>query len=241
MDAIVFDAVRKEYGGRVVAVDGLDIRIPKGVFVGLIGHNGAGKSTTLKMLNGVLRPTSGRILVDGVDVHAEPQEARRRLGAVPEEPPLYEYLTAREHLELVQEIRGTPDPAELDEALHLTGLREDANRLIREYSQGMRRKTALAAALLGSPPVLVLDESLNGLDPPSAALVKDALRKRVDAGATVLLSTHVLETVERVADRVIMLAHGKVVVDEDARDIGRDGLERLFMDKLAQTQADGLA
>jgi len=151
--AIRFENVRKVFG-KVVAVDHIDISIEPGSFVGIIGHNGAGKSTSLRMLMGLVRPTEGRVFVDGVDVHAHPLEARKRLGAVPEEVAVYPYLTAREFLEFVAEVRGGGD---IERALELTGLGEDADRLLREYSQGMRRKTALAAALVGSPPVLVLD------------------------------------------------------------------------------------
>lgn len=229
--AVVFENVRKVYG-RVVAVERVDLQIAPGTFVGLIGHNGAGKSTCLRMLVGLLRPTEGRVLIDGIDVQAEPLEARRRFGAVPEEPAVYPYLTAREFLQFVADVRGGGD---VEAALDITGLGPDADRLIREYSQGMRRKTALAAAMLGDPKVLVLDEALNGLDPPSAARVKSALRARVDAGATVILSTHVVETVQAVSDRVIMLAHGSVVADERTADLGAKGLEELFLEKLAQT------
>jgi len=234
MSAIVFEGVTKSYG-HVRAVRGIDLRIDGG-FVGLIGHNGAGKSTCLKMLMGLLRPTEGRILVAGIDVVADPEGARNAIGAVPEEPALYEYLSAREFLRFVAEVRGRGD---VEAALALTGLGADADRLIREYSQGMRRKTALAAAVLAEPQVLVLDEALNGLDPPSAASVKQALRDIVDRGTTVLLSTHVVETVQAVADRVVMLAHGEIVADEQVADIGDAGLERLFLEKLEQHRDEG--
>ena len=232
MDVIVFEGVRKTFG-RVVAVDRVDLSIEAGSFVGLIGHNGAGKSTCLKMLMGLLRPTEGTVRLAGLDTADQAADARRELGAVPEEPSLYPYLTAREHLEFVAEVRGGGD---VGRALELTGLGSDADRLIREYSQGMRRKTALAAAMLGEPSVLVLDEALNGLDPPSAARVKVALRAHVDQGGTVLLSTHVVETVQVVADRVIMLARGRVAADERTSDIGEAGLEALFLERLAQTR-----
>lgn len=235
MSAIRFEGVRKVFG-RVVAVDRVDLTLEPGTFVGLIGHNGAGKSTCLRMLTGLLRPTEGRVLVGGIDVHEEPGEARRKMGAVPEEPAVYPWLTAREFLEFVAEVRGGGDIAE---ALDLTGLGADADRLIREYSQGMRRKTALAAALLGEPDVLVFDEALNGLDPPSAARVKEALRERVDAGATVLLSTHVVETVQAVADRVVMLAHGRLIADVQVDELGPGELEQLFLERLAQARDEG--
>lgn len=232
--AIVFEGVRKDYG-RVRAVDRVDLSLPRGAFVGLIGHNGAGKSTCLAMLTGLLRPTEGRIQVCGVDVHVDPRGALRHLGAVPENPALFDHLSAREFLQFVADVRGASG---LDAALEITGLGEDADRLIREYSQGMRRKTALAAALLGEPEVLVLDEAINGLDPPSAAVVKAELRRRVDAGATVLLSTHVVETVEAVADRVVMLAHGRVVADVQVSSLPAGGLEAMFLDRLV-AERDG--
>lgn len=233
MTAITLEGVRRTFG-RVVAVDRIDLQIPAGSFCGLIGHNGAGKSTTLRMLMGLLHPTEGKVRICGHDVVEQPLEARKVLGAVPEEPAVYEYLTAREFLEFVAAVRGGGD---VGKALEDTGLGADADRLLREYSQGMRRKTALAAAMLGRPPVLVLDEALNGLDPPSASAVKRALRAYVDEGNTVLLSTHVVETVAAVADRVVMLAHGRVVADERVADIGKDGLERLFLERIEATRA----
>ncbi len=228
VDAIRFDGVRKTFG-RVIAVDRVDVAVHPGSFVGLIGHNGAGKSTCLRMLMGLLRPTEGTVRVLGVDVVAEPLEARRRIGAVPDEPAVYEWLTAREFLELVAAVRGEGD---VGGALELAALGGDADRPVREYSQGMRRRTALAAALLGRPPVIVLDEALNGLDPPTAARVKVVLRAAVDEGRTVLLSTHVVETVAAVADRVILLAHGRVVADERTADLGPRGLEALFLERM---------
>ncbi|MEZ4319507.1 MAG: ABC transporter ATP-binding protein [Myxococcota bacterium] len=227
--------VRKSFG-HVVAVDRVDLTVEPGTFVGLIGHNGAGKSTCLRMITGLLRPSEGNVRIAGFDVVEQPLEARKRFGAVPENPALYEYLTAREFLAFIAEVRGGGDVAE---SLELTGLGDDADRLIREYSQGMRRKTALAAALLGQPEVLVLDEALNGLDPPSAAKVKAALRACADRGQTVLLSTHVVETVQAVADRVVMLAHGRIVADERTADMAPGDLERLFLERLAETRDGG--
>jgi ABC-2 type transport system ATP-binding protein len=185
------------------------------------------------MLMGLLRPTTGRIWVHGVDVAADPLGARRHMGAVPEEPAVYDYLTAREFLEFVAEVRGGGD---VRGALELTGLGGDADRLLRDYSQGMRRKTALAAAMLGEPEVLVLDEALNGLDPPSAAQVKGVLRDVVHAGRTVILSTHVAEVIEKVADRVVMLAHGRVVADVRVEQLEPGGLERLFLARIAESR-----
>jgi ABC-2 type transport system ATP-binding protein len=207
--AIEIAGLRKEYG-RVVAVDGIDLSIAQGAFVGLVGHNGAGKTTTIRMLTGQLSPTAGSVSVDGTDVVADPAGARTKLGVVPEHPTLYDYLSAREMIEFVTEIRGCGD---VDWALGVAGLGHAADRLIREYSQGMRRKTALACALVSRPPVLVLDEALNGLDPASADRVVGVLSELRQDGATVLLSTHILDTLERVADRVVLMENGCIVVD----------------------------
>ena len=209
--AIQINGLRKEYGS-VVAVDGISLCVPAGSFVGLVGHNGAGKTTTLRMLTAQLSPTSGSVVVAGVDVVEHPQQARSRLGVVPEHPALYDYLSAREMIEFVTEIRGGGD---IDWALSVAGLGLDADRLIREYSQGMRRKTALACALVSRPPVLVLDEALNGLDPASAARVVGVLNELRQDGTTVILSTHILDTLEKVADRIVLMQKGHIIEDGD--------------------------
>jgi len=226
---IVVDAIEKRFG-RTQALAGVSFRVEPGELVALIGHNGAGKSTALKILTGQLLADAGRATLADRDLAAEPALAREELGYVPEDPQLYDYLTAREFLELVIDIRQA---GELSYGLEVAALGDDADRLIREYSQGMRRRTALAAAMVAKPNALVLDEALNGLDPPSAARVKDQLRAARARGAAILLSTHVLETVERLADRVVMLAHGRVVADERVSDIGHAGLEELFLERIA--------
>ena len=227
---IELTAVRKQFGA-TVAVDHVDLIVKPGEFVGLIGHNGAGKSTLLKMLAGQLMPTVGTVRIAGVDMFADPSRAREHLGFVPEEAPLWDYLSAREFLEFVIAVRGRGD---LAAAVELTGLGSDADRLIREYSQGMRRKTALAAALVAEPAVIVLDEALNGLDPPSAARTKAVLKERCQAGACVLFSTHIVETVEAVADRVVMMSRGRVVDDRQVSEIPPGGLERLFLGQIGE-------
>jgi ABC-2 type transport system ATP-binding protein len=222
--------VRKAFG-KTVALDGVDLEVRPGELVGLLGHNGAGKTTIMKLLAGQLLPTAGTVRVGGIDVSADPSAARARLGYVPEEPALWEYLSARELVEFVVGVRGTGD---VDAALEVAGLGADADRLIREYSQGMRRKTAIAAAIVARPAAIVLDEALNGLDPPGALRVRDHLRVLRDAGSAVLLSTHVLETVERLADRVVLLAHGRVVEDVRVADLGEGGLEALFRERITR-------
>ena len=218
-DVLVVDGLGRDFG-RVRAVDTISFSVAPGEFVGLVGPNGAGKSTTIKLLTAQLRPTRGSVTVGGIDVVEDPNGARRKLGYVPEEPKLYEYLSAREMVGFAADLRGaTAD--DVERVLDLAGLGADSDRLIREYSQGMRRKTALACALVARPPLLVLDEALNGLDPPSAARVVGALSEACRAGQSVLLSTHVLDTLEKVADRIVMVAAGKVLADVGVQDLDR--------------------
>jgi ABC-2 type transport system ATP-binding protein len=196
--------------GKISAVEDLSCSIQAGEFIGLVGPNGAGKSTTIKMLTGQLIPSSGHVHICGVDMTSEPNKGRIELGYVPEFPELYTYLSAREMISFVAEIRGRGD---VEWALSLTGLGSDADRLIREYSQGMRRKTAIACALVAKPKVLILDEALNGLDPPSVERVLRALEEVRAQGTTIILSTHVLDTLEKIATRIIMLKKGKIEHD----------------------------
>lgn len=203
---IAIHDLRKRFG-RVEALRGVTLEVRPGERVCLLGHNGAGKSTLMRILSGQLRPDAGSVRVGDVDVAADPNAARARLGFVPEEPALYDYLSAREFLELVVALRGAGSVAE---GLDIAGLGEDADRTLRTYSQGMRRRTALAAALVARPPVLVLDEALNGLDPPSSARVREILAQRAAGGAAVLLSTHVLEIAQAFATRTVVLEAGRI-------------------------------
>ncbi|MFT4979352.1 MAG: ABC-2 type transport system ATP-binding protein [Myxococcota bacterium] len=220
--ALVVQDVHKHFG-RFEAVRGISFSVQPGEFIGFVGPNGAGKSTTIKMLTGQLMPTSGTITVGGASVSADPNAARAQVGYVPEEPKLYDYLNAREMIEFVVQTRGRGDTAA---GLELTGLGGDAERLIQEYSQGMRRKTAIACAMVAEPAVLILDESLNGLDPPSAARMLKALDQARARGAAVVLSTHVLDTLEKVATRIIMIRGGEIVADVPASEL--DAVRGLF-------------
>lgn len=243
--SILLEGLEKRFGP-VLALAGLDLRLEPGEFVGFCGPNGAGKTTTLRILTGQLAPSAGRVEIMGQPIHQDPRRARALMGYVPESPALYEYLSAREFVSFVAEIRASsPDTSpragtvgdQVDEALALAELGDDAERLIREYSQGMRRRVALAAAMVSHPPVLVLDEALNGLDPPSVARIRAELARRCHQGDTVLLSTHVLETLERVADRVVMIAQGRLVADLRPSELGQEGLERLFLERIGATKA----
>jgi len=203
---------------RVVAVDGVRLTVRRGELLGLIGPNGAGKSTTLSMCCGDLLPDTGRILIAGHDVADDPLAARRAFGYVPQRLRLFPFLTGAELLALVAEVKGLPTAegrAQADALLAQLALAEARDRLTREYSEGMARKLSLAVALLGRPPLLVLDESLNGLDPRAAAELKSMLRAHCEQGGAVVIAGHVLETMERLCSRVVLLHRGRVVGDLD--------------------------
>jgi ABC-2 type transport system ATP-binding protein len=212
--AIVTESLVKQFG-EARAVDGLSLTVPRGRLFGFLGPNGAGKTTTLKMLTGLLRPSSGRAIVAGYDVQAEPLAVKRRIGVVPESLGLYERLSATEYLELVGRLHAL-DAATISRRsarlLELLDLGDRASQLTVDYSAGMKKKTALAAALLPNPEIIFLDEPFEGIDAVSARVIKDMLRSLVDRrGVTVFFSTHIMELVEKLCDEVAIIHHGRLV------------------------------
>jgi ABC-2 type transport system ATP-binding protein len=198
--------------GDLVAVDRLNLAVPSGVIFGFLGPNGAGKSTTINMLIGLLPPTAGTASVAGFDVQTDSLEVKRRIGVVPEEFSLYERLTASEHLELTGRLHGL-DPAEIHARipplLNVLELDDSVDKMILDYSHGMRKKTAIAGALLHAPEILFLDEPFEGVDPISTRAVKEILRDMADQrGTTVFFSTHVMELAERFCDQVGIINKG---------------------------------
>ncbi|MHB0877887.1 MAG: ABC transporter ATP-binding protein [Anaerolineae bacterium] len=198
--------------GNVLAVDRLSLTVPRGVIFGFLGPNGAGKSTTIKMLVGLLPPSAGRAEVAGYSILDAPVEVKRRIGVVPEGLSLYERLTAAEQIELVGRLHGLSRdelrrriPALLD----VLDLKDAAGKMILDYSAGMRKKTAIAAALVHTPEVLFLDEPFESVDPISTRTIKTILREMVDQrGSTVFFSTHVMELAERFCDEVAIINKG---------------------------------
>jgi ABC-2 type transport system ATP-binding protein len=212
---LVVNALARHFG-RVEAVVDVSLGVRAGEIVGFLGANGAGKTTTLRCIAGLLAPHRGRIEVAGADLAREPRAAKARLGFVPDQPFLYDKLSAREFLAFVAALYDLPaDAAErrAESLLARLDLAPHANRTIEGYSLGMRQKTSIAAALLHSPPLVLLDEPLNGLDPPSARVLKDLLREHAAAGGGVLVSTHLLDVAERLCDRVVILRAGRVVAE----------------------------
>jgi ABC-2 type transport system ATP-binding protein len=240
--AIDARALTKVFQGKP-AVDQLTLQVARGRFFGFLGPNGAGKSTTIKMLTGLLRPTSGQAFVEGKDLSKDRLAIKQLIGVLPEELPLYERLTGEEYLLFAGRMYGLPKDEtrkRTDELLAFLSLTEDRGRLILDYSQGMRKKVALAAALIHNPRVLFLDEPLNGIDPISGRVVTDLLRRLAQKGVTLFFTSHVLDVVERLCDEVAIIDRGRIVaqgtLDEirRQREVGRDAsLEDVFLKLVA--------
>ena len=206
-----------------VALESLTISVAPGEILGFLGPNGAGKSTTVKILAGMLKPTSGRATVAGFDVSAHPIEVKRRIGYVPEAAALYESLSAREYLQLVAALHHQPfDDAKrrIGELLEQLDLSSAMDQRLGEYSKGMKQKVLIASALLHRPEVIFLDEPLTGLDANAALMVKELIRSLAAQGRTIFFCSHVLEVVERVCSRIIIIDSGRVVADGTAAEIG---------------------
>ena len=209
MGAIETTTLRKEFGD-VRAVDDLDLTVEQGEVFGFLGHNGAGKSTTINMLLGFLRPTAGDIEVLGHDVTEESRAVRQRTGLLPEGYEPYSNLTGREHVQSAIDAKDADDDP--DELLERVGLEPEAARRKAEgYSTGMQQRMSLAVALVGEPDLLIFDEPSSGLDPEGVALLREIIQTETERGATVFFSSHILDEVEKVCDRVGILSHGELV------------------------------
>jgi ABC-2 type transport system ATP-binding protein len=231
--AVSLRGLGKRYGPKV-AVAGVDLDVPAGSFFGLVGPNGAGKTTTLRMTTGLLRPDAGRVVVGGLDVWADPPAAKARMGVLPEDLRLFDRLTGLELLTYNGLLRSMdPDvvAGRAAELLDVLGLHEAAATMVVDYSQGMRKKIGLACALLHAPRVLFLDEPFESVDPVSARTIRMVLQRFTANGATVVFSSHVMETVERLCDSVAILHAGRVVAagPTDAVRRGRP-LEDVFVE-----------
>ena len=232
MDAIAVRDLRKVYGNKA-AVDGLNLSVPRGSFFGFLGPNGAGKSTTIRMLTGLIPPTSGSIELLGMPMPERELEIKRRIGLVPDESLLFDRLTGAEFLEFVGRMYGLERGVARERARGLLDLFQlDENRkLIAEYSKGMRKRTAMAAALIHHPDLFLMDEPFEGVDAVGARLMKDILLDQVRRGATIFLTSHVLEVVERLCDRVAIINEGKIVFEGAIEDVraGAESLEDVFV------------
>ena len=237
----------KVYGDKV-ALSGVSFDVPAGQICGYLGPNGAGKSTTVRMLTGTLSPSSGQVVVAGFDVATQPLEVKRRIGYVPETGAIYQTLSVEEYLSLVGALHRI-DPREIDERgramLDVFGIGNIRHDRIDTLSKGTRQKVVIIAALIHDPEVLLFDEPLSGLDANAARVIKDLVRGFADRGRTVLYCSHVLDVVERLCDRVIILHRGQIVEDGDPRTLmaerHRPTLEHVFRELTSCPEEAGLA
>lgn len=236
----------RKYFDATKAVDGLDLQVPRGMLYAFLGPNGAGKTTSLRMIAGLLRPDDGDILIEGVSLLKQPADAKRPLAYVPDDPVLYGKLRPLEQLEFVASLWNLPREAgqpRAEELLRTLDLWNKRDEYIESFSRGMKQKMALAAALIHAPSVMLLDEPLTGLDAASARLVKDLLNDLVRRGGTVILTTHILDVAERMAERIGIIHAGKLAAEGTLAELrdraGQTGgtLEDIFL-RLTTENAD---
>jgi ABC-2 type transport system ATP-binding protein len=233
--------LRKSFGAKE-AVAGIDLEIAAGCLAGLVGPNGAGKTTSLSMMTGLLRPDAGRVVINGLDVWADPPAAKAVIGVVPAEARLFERLSGAEIMEYAGRLRGLPAGearSRASQLLDVLDLTADAKRLVADYSTGMRKKAALGCALIHNPSVLFLDEPLEGVDPVSADVIRRLLTRFVGSGSTVLFSSHVMELVEQVCDHVSIIDKGKIVATGTTEQVrGGKTLQQAFIDLVGPRSSD---
>ena len=234
---LVLDGLGKDFGA-TVALEGLTCHVHRGEIVGLLGSNGAGKTTTMKLVLGMLRPSRGRASFLGLDCTRDAQEVKKRLGYSPDEPAFYDFLSGKEMVEFVLNVRGVaidPTWTTLQPIVERLDFVRDLELAAGGYSHGTKKKLALLLALVHEPPLLLLDEPTNGLDPPTASRVRALLRERASAGAAIVVSTHLLDMADLLCDRMLVLDHGQLVAEGTATAIraqagvGEGSLEDAFL------------
>lgn len=200
-------------------IENLSLAINSGTFIGLIGPNGAGKTTLLLSISGQFKPQKGNIVWKDKDIYEHNIAYKRNIGYVHENPFFYSYLNAEEYLHFVARVKKLKNVEQISRCLNAVNLYEERNKLTSQLSQGMKKKLAIAAALLGEPQIIFLDEALNGIDVESAFMIKNVLKEYVKNGGTVILSTHVLEVIEKISDRYIIIKNGKIISDLMSKDL----------------------
>jgi len=221
---IELKGVTKRYGA-VEAIHDISFTIPPGQIVGLLGQNGAGKTTTLNILTGYMPPTSGQVLVDGMDMLSQARNCKRAIGYLPEKPPLYDEMTVRSYLRFVCELKEVARkaiPGHVTEIMSICGLTEVAERLIGHLSKGFRQRVGVAQALCGNPPVIVLDEPTVGLDPRQVVEIR-ALIRQLGQTHTVLFSSHLLSEIQQLCQRVLILHQGRIIREADMTELTAAG------------------
>lgn len=217
---IKVENLTKKYGN-ITALDNVSFSVKKGEVVGFLGPNGAGKTTTMNIITGYLSSTSGKAVIDGFDILEEPTEAKKRIGYLPEVPPIYPDMTVDEYLDFIYELKSAKQKkkAHFNEICELTRIAGVRGRLIKNLSKGYRQRVGIAQTLVGNPPVLILDEPTVGLDPKQIIEMR-TLIKKLGEQHTVILSSHILSEVQAVCDRIVVLNNGRLVADSTAENLG---------------------
>lgn len=235
---LTIDQVTKVYQPQKKAVDNISLEVDRGEIFGFIGPNGAGKTTTIKMIAGMLQPTAGKIALNGIDIAKEPIAAKRQFTLVPDHPSIFEGISGNDYLNFIADIYGVDEVErrELAEKYTTAFDIEDAlGQPISSYSRGMRQKLLISAALLPQPKLFILDEPMVGLDPKSARLIKDIMREHCQQGGTVFFSSHVLEVVENLCDRIAIIHEGRLIAVDTVAGIKKQSasLEDIFLEMTA--------
>ncbi|MFM1514345.1 ABC transporter ATP-binding protein [Helcococcus ovis] len=229
--------LRKDFGNKL-AVNNISFEVKDGEILGFLGPNGAGKTTTISMIVGLLEPTSGEIEVNGIDAIKNSFEAKKQIAFLPDNPEIYENMSGRKFVTFVANIYGVDKnnrDGKIEELAKKFGLQDDIDALISTYSHGMKQKIALISALVHDPEVLILDEPMVGLDPQSAFNLKELMRERCDRGKSVFFSSHVMEVVEKICDRIIIIKHGNIIAQGTIEQLKQHSnyegdLEKLFLE-----------
>ncbi len=223
---IEVEELTKKYGNHV-AIDHLTFRVEKGQIYGFLGPNGAGKSTTMNIITGYLAATEGKVTINGKDIQKEPEEAKRCIGYLPEQPPVYMDMTVHEYLKFAAELKKIPKAgreAQIEKVMEMTWITDMKDRLIKNLSKGYRQRVGLAQAILGDPEVIILDEPTVGLDPRQIIEIRDLIRS-LGQKHTVILSSHILSEVSAICDQIMIISHGKLVASDTP-----EGLQNLMHD-----------
>ena len=217
---ITVDNLTKRYGA-TTAIEGVSFQVPKGQVIGFLGPNGAGKTTTMRIITGSLGATEGSVTLDGVDVFKKPKQVKRRIGYLPEVPPLYTDMTVRDYVAFAGRLKGVGKPkAAAEKVIDRVGLNPVAHRIIDHLSKGYRQRVGLAQALVHDPEVLVLDEPNSGLDPAQRVEIRELLKSLAADDRTIILSTHVLADIEAMCSRVVIINEGRIVAEDDIANLG---------------------
>lgn len=231
----------KKYGNHA-AVNDLTFTVESGKIVGFLGPNGAGKSTTMNMITGYMAPTEGTILVDGVDVNEEPEKAKKNIGYLPEIPPLYPDLKVREYLQFVAELKKLPRGEREKQVHHImkkTGTLDVSERLIRNLSKGYKQRTGLAAAMIGNPDILILDEPTVGLDPKQIIEMRDLIRE-LSKNHTILLSSHIMQEISAVCDEIIIINEGQMIASDTPENLIKQMVEKNGIHLVAKGERESI-